>query len=184
MKSRRIFAAITKRLLSPRSLVCSLLCSTLMIGAFAVRPALPTSQQTPSEPLNVPELDAGFHFLYELKLTEAHARFEAWQKSHPEDPLGSASEAAAYLFEECFRQGVLTSELFLDDKRFLGKIPLKPDPQLRAGFFTADQQAQDLAQLRLKKNPDDPNALFAMTLSLGMQANYASLIDKQQLAVC
>ena len=152
-----------------------------MIGAFAVRPALPTSQQTPSEPLNVPELDAGFHFLYELKLTEAHARFEVWQKSHPEDPLGSASEAAAYLFEECFRQGVLTSEFFLDDKRFLGKIPLKPDPQLRAGFFTADQQAQDLAQLRLKKNPDDPNALFAMTLSLGMQANYASLIDKQQL---
>ena len=152
-----------------------------MIGAFAVRPALPTSQQTPSEPLNVPEFDAGFHSLYELKLTEAHARFEAWQKSHPEDPLGSASEAAAYLFEECFRQGVLTSEFFLDDKRFLGKIPLKPDPQLRAGFFTADQQAQDLAQLRLKKNPDDPNALFAMTLSLGVQANYASLIDKQQL---
>jgi hypothetical protein len=38
-----------------------------------------------------------------------------------------------------------------------------------------------LAQLRLKTNPDDPNALFAMTLSLGMQANYASLIDKHQL---
>ena len=129
----------------------------------------------------MPELDAGFHFLYELKLTEAHTQFEAWQKSHPEDPLGSASEAAAYLFEECYRQGVLTSEFFLDDKRFLGKIPLKPDPQLRAGFFTADQQAQDLAQSRLKTNPDDPNALFAMTLSLGMQANYASLIDKRQL---
>src|SRR5580692_9012676 len=181
MKPMRIFATSTERLLLARSLVCLLLCSTLLIGVFASRPALLTSQQTPSESLNVPELDAGFHFLYELKLTEAHAQFEAWQKSHPEDPLGSASEAAAYLFEECYRQGVLTSEFFLDDNRFLGKIPLKPDPQLRAGFFTADRQAQDLAQLRLKTNPDDPNALFAMTLSLGMQANYASLIDKQQL---
>ena len=181
MKPTRRFATSTKRLLLPGSFVCSLLCSTLMMGVFAARPALPTSQQTPSGPLNVPELDAGFHFLYELKLTEAHTQFEAWQKSHPEDPLGSASEAAAYLFEECYRQGVLTSEFFLDDKRFLGKIPLKPDPQLRAGFFTADQQAQDLAQSRLKTNPDDPNALFAMTLSLGMQANYASLIDKRQL---
>jgi hypothetical protein len=131
--------------------------------------------------LNVPELDAGFHLLYGLKFKEARTHFEVWQKSHPEDPLGSASEAAAYLFEECYRQGVLTSEFFLDDKRFLGKIPLKPDPELRAGFFTADQQAQDLAQLRLKTNPDDPNALFAMTLSLGMEANYASLIDKHQL---
>jgi tetratricopeptide (TPR) repeat protein len=75
----------------------------------------------------------------------------------------------------------LTSEFFLDNKRFLGKIPLKPDPELRAAFFDADKQAQDLAQLRLKTNPDDTNALFAMTLSLGMQADYASLIDKHQL---
>ena len=48
-------------------------------------------------------------------------------------------------------------------------------------FFAADKRAQDLAQLRLKTNPEDPNALFAMSLSLGMQADYASLIDKQQL---
>ena len=84
-------------------------------------------------------------------------------------------------FEECYWQGVLTSEFFLDNKRFLGKIPLKPDPELRAAFFAADKRAQDLAQLQLKSNPDDPNALFAMTLSLGMQADYASLIDKHQL---
>jgi hypothetical protein len=31
-------------------------------------------------------------------------------------------------------QGVLTSEFFLDNKRFVGKIPLKPDPKLRAAF--------------------------------------------------
>ena len=85
------------------------------------------------------------------------------------------------MFEECYRQGVLTSEFFLNDKRFLGKIPLKPDPKLRAAFFAADKQAQELAQLRLKTNPDDTNALFAMALSVGMQADYASLIDKQQL---
>jgi hypothetical protein len=131
--------------------------------------------------LHVPELDAGFRLLYKLKPEEARNQFGAWQKSHPEDPLGSASEAASYLFEECYQQGVLTSEFFLDNKRFLGKVPLKPDPILRAAFFAADKQAQDLAQLRLKTSPDDTNALFAMTLSLGMQADYAGLIDKRQL---
>ena len=30
-------------------------------------------------------------------------------------------------------------------------------------------------------NPDDTNALFAMTLSLGMEADYAALIDKHQV---
>jgi hypothetical protein len=102
------------------------------------------------------------------------------RKSHPEDPLGSAAVAASYLFEECYRQGVLTSEFFLDDERFLGKIPLQPDPELRAAFFAADQRAQDLAQMQLKSDPEEPNALFAMALSVGMEADYASLIDKKQ----
>jgi tetratricopeptide (TPR) repeat protein len=162
-------------------MICLLLCSALIAGVFDVRTALAASRQTPTEVLHVPELDTGFHLLYELKFEEARDQFKTWQKSHPEDPLGSASEAASYLFEECYRQGVLTSEFFLDDKRFLGKIPLRPDPKLRAAFFAAVQRAQDLAQLGLKTNPDNPNALFAMSLSLGMQADYASLIDKRQL---
>ena len=99
---------------------------------------------------------------------------------HPEDPLGSSAEAASYLFE-CYRQGVLTSEHFLNDKRFLGKIVIKPDPELRDAFFAADLRAQDLARPQLETNPDDANALFAMTISLGMQADYASLIEKYQL---
>jgi tetratricopeptide (TPR) repeat protein len=169
-----------KQLSLPGSLILSVLCMALAAGFFD-RTVLAASAQTPIEALHVPELDAGFHLLYELKSQEARSQFEALQKSHPEDPLGSAAEAAAYLFEECYRQGVLTSEFFVDDKRFLGKIPLKPDPDLRAAFFAADKKAQDLAQLQLKSNPDDPNALFAMTLSVGMQADYASLIDKQQL---
>jgi hypothetical protein len=161
--------------------VCSLLCISLMTGGLDVRAASAPSRQTPIQILHVPELEAGFHLLYELKPQEARNQFESWQRSHPEDPLGSASEAASYLFEECYRQGVLSSEFFLNNKRFLGKIPLKPDPQLRAAFFAADKQAQELAQLRLKTDPDDANALFAMALSAGMQADYASLIDKQQL---
>ena len=175
-------SACKKKRWSPtRSLICSLLCIALAAGGPAVRTAQAASGQAPIEALHVPELDAGFHLLYELKPKEAHRKFEALQRSHPEDPLGSAAEAAAYLFEECYRQGVLTSDFFLDDKRFLGKIPLKPDPELRAAFFATDKKAQDLAQLQLEKNPDDPNALFAMTLSVGMQADYASLIDKHQL---
>lgn len=134
-----------------------------MVGALSVRTALAASGQTPIEALHVPELDADFHLLYKLKPEEARHRFETGHESNPDDPLGSASVAASYLFEECIQQGVLTSEFFLDNKRFLGKIPLKPDPKLRAAFFAADKQAQDLAQQRLRANPGDTNALFAMT---------------------
>jgi hypothetical protein len=174
-------ASKRKRTSLPRPIIFSLLCITLGAAGLEVPAALALPRQAPLEALHVPELDAGFHLLYELKPEEARSQFEALQKSHPENPLGSAAEAAAYLFEECYRQGVLTSEFFLDDKRFLGKTPLKPEPDLRAAFFAADKKAQDLAEQQLRANPDDPNALFAMTLSVGMQADYASLIDKQQI---
>jgi hypothetical protein len=181
MKPARISADSTKGRSPINSLVCLLLCSALLAGVVDVRAGLTASGQAAVEALHVPELEAGFHLLYELKPVQARGQFESWQKSHAEDPLGSAAEAAAYLFEECYRQGVLTSEFFLDDKRFLGKIALKPDSQLRVAFFTADKQGQDLAQKLLETNPDDTNALFAMALSVGMEADYASLIDKHQM---
>jgi hypothetical protein len=158
-----------------RLLMGSLLCGALALGAVA------GPRQTLTDVLRVPELEAGFRLLYELKPAEARTHFAARQTSHPEDPLSSAAEAASYLFEECYRQGILTSEFFLDDDRFLGNIPVKADVALRDAFFAACKRSQDLSQLRLKANPNDANALFAMTLSVGMQADYASMINKKQL---
>jgi hypothetical protein len=89
------------RILRIRSVICWLLCGALVAPALAVPATQADGRQAQIEVLHVPELDAGFHLLYELKLEEARAQFEAWQKSHPADPLGSASEAAAYPFEEC-----------------------------------------------------------------------------------
>ena len=161
------------------------LISLLLVPGFAVVPAL--ALEGPAVPAgswlaeDAEEIDAGFHLLYDLKAAEARAQFAVWQKAHPEDPLGSASEAASYLFEECYQQGVLTSEFFLDDSRFLGNDPLKPNQALRAAFFAADQRAQGLARRRLEADPNDAKALLALTLSLGMRADYASLIDKHQV---
>jgi hypothetical protein len=176
-----MFASRRKWFLPLRSLIRLVVCTALTAAVPNVRAAQADSGQAPIDILHVPELDAGFHLLYELKPAEARAQFAIWQQSHPGSALGYASEAASYLFEECYRQGVLTSEFFLDDKRFLGKTPLKPDPDLRAKFFATDEQAQDVARLRLMENPNNPNALFAMSISLGMEADYDSLIDKRQL---
>ena len=152
----------------------SVLVWCLTLGAALVGAA------APARAADAPELDAGFRLLYELKFAEARAQFADWQKAHPDDPFGSASEAASYLFEEFYRLGVLTSEFFLDDKRLLGGTPIKPDETRRAAFAAANRRAQELARRQLKTNPRDPEALFALTISTGMQADYASLIEKRQ----
>lgn len=156
------------------SLLRLFLCA-LIIGA-SVGGAAPSARA-----LDRPEIDAGFRLLYELRFSQARAEFSAWQEAHPDDPLGAACEAASYLFEEFYEKAVLTSEFFLDDKRLLGGISGKPDEQLGAAFLASVQRAQEQARLRLKSNPRDANALFALTIATGMRADYASLIEKRQL---
>jgi hypothetical protein len=128
-----------------------------------------------------PEIDAGFRLLYELKFPEAREDFTNWENKHPGEGLGPAAEGASYLFEEFDRQGVLTSDFFLDDARLLGGVEAAPDPRLRGAFDGAIRKAQDAAHARLKSNPNDADALFALTISAGMQSDYASLIERKQI---
>src|SRR5579883_994487 len=82
----------------------------------------------------VPQLAKGFDLMYEQRFGEARAQFADWERQHPDEPFVHAGVAATYLFEEFYRQGVLTSEFFLDDKKFLGGIDGKPDPVRLRGF--------------------------------------------------
>ena len=70
----------------------------------------------------VPDLQAGYRLLYEQKFLEAREQFARWSRKNPDDPFGEASLAASYLFEEFYRQGIMTSDYFLDDERFLRGI--------------------------------------------------------------
>ena len=54
--------------------------------------------------------------LYETRFDEARSRFLNWEKENPRNPLGQAWEAASYLFEEFYQQGVLSSQLFWTTK--------------------------------------------------------------------
>lgn len=126
-----------------------------------------------------PFIESGFRLLYETRFEEARSRFLAWEEANPRDPLGHAWEAASYLFEEFYRQGVFTSQFFLDDKKFTQGVGGKPNAETRAAFLAACASAQNLARERLALNPQDPEALLALTVTTGMLADYASLIDQR-----
>src|SRR5437762_9049482 len=77
----------------------------------------------------VRELSAGFDLLYEQKFAEAREAFANWESRNPDDPFGAVAVAASYLFEELYVQGVLTSDFFLNEKKFLHGIDGRPDPE-------------------------------------------------------
>ena len=128
------------------------------------------------------ELYAGWLKMYDLKFDEAHRVFAAWKQSHPDDSLGPASNAAAYLFYELARLGALESELFVDDSRFKDRAKLRPDPARNALFVQEIAQAERLADAALQSSGADSNALFVKSLTLGLRADNAGLIEKQSLA--
>jgi hypothetical protein len=130
----------------------------------------------------VPELSAGFDLLYEQKFAEARKAFANWQSRNPEDPFGAVAVAASYLFEEFYVQGVLTSDFFLNEKKFLNGIDGRPDPERMSHFREALAQGRQLAQEREKTNPNDGEALFALTLAAGMESDAESILQKKHLA--
>jgi hypothetical protein len=130
---------------------------------------------------DVPELMDGFRLLYVQKFPEGREKFAEWTAQNPDDPFGYVAEAASYLFEELYRQGVLTSDFFLDENRFLKGIEGKPDPERMKSFLEATGHAREIAKLRLKNNPRDQEALFALTLSAGMESDADSILEKKPL---
>ena len=136
---------------------------------------------TPDSPAfsSVPELEQGFRFLYEQRFSDARDVFQTWVDQNPTQPFGQVAIAASYLFEEFYLQNVLTSDYFLDDKRFLGGITGTPDPGRMKGFGHAIAQARSLASQRLKSNPHDSEGLYAITLSAGMQSDADSMLMKR-----
>src|SRR5690349_17223541 len=102
--------------------------------------------------------------MYDLKFDQAHEILKGWHELHPEDSLGPASDAAAYLFSELARLGVLESALFVDDEQFKNRRTFDPDPAVRDSFTQRIAEADRLADSALGQSGDDPRALFVKTL--------------------
>src|SRR6202167_313252 len=142
----------------------------------------PASQGPVMEPdPSVALMEKGFQRLYELNFNGARVEFLAYQKSRPDDPLGKAVEAASYLFEQFNAKGVLTSEFFLSDAKFLGGVEGAAAQNQNAAFMTANSKAREMAKTRLKSNPRDIHGLLAITIADGMESDYDALIIKKQL---
>jgi len=110
-------------------------------------PVAPNEALVPVSPAfnTVPELCTGFNLLYEQKFKDARQVFNDWESNNRNEPFGEVAIAASYLFEEFYRQGVLSSDFFLNEKKFLHGIDGKPDTERVTQFRKALADARRLA---------------------------------------
>ena len=127
-------------------------------------------------------LETGYRQMYNLDFNGAHAIFQSWEASHPDDPVGPVSNAAAYLFSEFNRLHILESELFIDSERFAKREKQVPDPQVRAAFDRELAKGDEIAGRILSSSPQDANAMFAKVMASGLRGDYAAMIEKRNMA--
>jgi hypothetical protein len=130
--------------------------------------------------LDVP-LDLGFRQMYNLQFDEAHKTFQAYEELHPQDAMGPTARAAAYLFSEFERLGILQTELFVDDAKFEGRQKPEPNPAIRAAFTKEIEKSNQRAGALLAKSPNDRDALLAKVLNLGLEADYLAMVEKRNM---
>jgi hypothetical protein len=129
------------------------------------------------EPLDL--LDQGYRAMYDLDFAAAHHDFQAWEVSHPQDPFGPASDAAAYLFFEFDRLKILRSEFFVQNRKFFGEKKVTPDPATKLGFEAALEKSKQLSEALAQREPGSERALFASVVRIALHADYLALIEKQ-----
>ena len=155
-------------------------CLLLLITSLSLPSAYAAGDNLAANPQGS-SLDLGYRDMYNLDFAAAHGKFGGWMQTHPEDPLGAASDAAAYLFSEFDRLGIIDVQLFAEDSRFDNRSKLTPDPAVRKAFEERADQANRLGDAALGHNPKDANALYAKTLVCGMRSDYALMIDKRNV---
>jgi hypothetical protein len=129
------------------------------------------------EPSANPVIGRGYRQMYNLDFDEAHKTFAQWERDHPSDPIGPASNAAGYLFAEFDRLNILHSEFFVENSMFHRRPKVTPDPVVRQAFDQELDKSAGLSDKILLQMPDDPDALFAKILTLGLRADYEALIE-------
>jgi hypothetical protein len=126
-------------------------------------------------------LDDGLRSLYNFDFPGAHAALNQYIGEHSQQPLPYAFRGAAYLFYELNRLGALESEFLTDDERLVEKTHPRPDANVRKQFLQAVADTQQRADIVLKTNPNDKEALFSLVLATAISTDYMALVEKRQI---
>jgi len=123
-------------------------------------------------------VERGFDHFYNLEYPQAIAEFERAAKLNPSSPDLHNYLAEAIVFQEMLRGGALESELVTGNNPFLRRPKLNPGAATEKRFTDAIGTAMALSGERLRRDPRDTGALYALGISYGLRANWNFLVRK------
>lgn len=126
--------------------------------------------------------NAGFRHFYNLEYEAAREEFARQATADPKSADARNHVAQAILFGEMYRSGALESELVTGSNPFVRRPNLNPTAGDQLAFETAIRESMTLCEDRLRANPNDTGALYAMGVAHGLRATYNYLVRKAWLS--
>lgn len=149
----------------------------LFLLLSGVRPAQADTVNT--NPLNRdPQVREAFARFYVMDYDGAISRFEAIRNEHPNDPIATDYLLYTRLFKELYRLDLLDTTFYANDGFLTGKHTVVEDPQVRDQIKALSDKAIDQANVELKTNQNDINALFARGWARSLEAVYMAMVER------
>ena len=157
----------------------------LLLSRSQISYAQPLNPQftTHADPLDFdPIVRDGYNHFYILDYDGAIARFDEVIKAHPQEPIAYAYELQAMIFRELYHQDLLDTTYYAHDNFLTNqrKVDIPPVNRQRIEYLT--NQTINLADQRLRANPQDKNALFARGFVKGLHAAFITLAEHSWFA--
>ncbi len=132
-----------------------------------------------TNPLNRdPLVREAYEHFYNLDYPGAVERFERFHEAHPGDPQATALLLNAELFQELYRLDLLDTTFYANDGFLTGRHATDEDPKARDRILGLADEAIHEADLRLARNPNDIDALFARGWVRSLKCTYVAMVQR------
>jgi hypothetical protein len=132
-----------------------------------------------TNPLNRdPLVREAFEHYYNLDYPGAIERFERVHEAHPGDPQPTALLLDAVLFQELYRQDLLDTTFYANDGFLTGRHATQEDPKTRERIMALGDESIHEADVRLQKNPNDVDALYARGWARALECTYLAMVQR------
>jgi tetratricopeptide (TPR) repeat protein len=138
-------------------------------GPAAVSPRLEELQEKGSEAI--------FNLDYDV----ARQRFKEMGRLYPDDPTGPQMLATTLWLETLNQARRLQSAIYSTQSFYAGTED-KPDPRVVQDFRDLTRRATQLAEARLRRNPRDPQTLYALGATESLRAAFAATVERRFIA--
>lgn len=153
------------------------LCFVSLAGRASGSVSTPAGFDT--NPLNLdPLVRQAFQRFYILDYDGALERFEKVEAQNPVNPLAVDYVLDAVIFRELYRLDLLDTTFYAHDGFLNGKHVVTVDPAVVERVSSLFNEAMELSEQQLSKQPEDADALFARGWARSLRAVYIGMIDR------